>query len=109
MNFWQFLDRRFNQLPGWPDGRGLTAVAIIALTVMILWMMKQDKELMDSDFFKTIATAIILTGLVNSVVAYFFSQNKSSEEAAQALHRRAEEMPTGQPGDPVHTEEETKT
>jgi hypothetical protein len=50
---------------------------------MVLWMVKEDETLRQDEFFKIIATAIILTGFINGVVAFFFSQNQLNSEASQ--------------------------
>lgn len=83
MTFWQFMDKTLDRLPGWPNGRGLVGLATFSLTVMVLWMVKEDPELRQDEFFKIIATAIILTGFINGVVAFFFSQNQLNSEASQ--------------------------
>lgn len=83
MNFWTFLDRALDRLPGWPNGRGLVGLATFSLTIMVLWMVKSDESLRNDEFFKVIATAIVLTGFINGVVAFFFSQNQLNAEASQ--------------------------
>lgn len=83
MNIWQFLDKTLDRLPGWPNGRGLVGLATFSLTVMVLWMLKEDTSLREDEFFKIIATAIVLTGFINGVVAFFFSQNQLNSEASQ--------------------------
>lgn len=82
MNGWEFLDRTLDRLPGWPNGRGLVGLATFSLTIMVLWMIKEDETLRNDEFFKIIATAIILTGFINGVVAFFFSQNQLNSEAS---------------------------
>lgn len=103
MNFWEFLDRQFSRLPGWPTGRGLVGMSMVFLTVMILWMLKEEPQLRHDDFFKTIAGAIIITGLINSVVAFFYSQNHAAEQAA--MNRTVEIG--NPPSRPVPVEEST--
>jgi hypothetical protein len=83
MTFWQFLDKTLDRLPGWPNGRGLVGLATFSLTIMVLWMVKDDKSLREDEFFKVIATAIVLTGFINGVVAFFYSQNQLNAEASQ--------------------------
>ena len=86
MTFWDFLDRLAGRMPGWPSGRGLVGLATFSLTVMILWMIKSDEKLRNDEFFKLIATAIVLTGFINGVVAFFFSQNQLNSEASRNSH-----------------------
>lgn len=83
MTFWDFLDKTLDRLPGWPNGRGLVGLATFSLTIMVLWMVKADESLRQDEFFKVIATAIVLTGFINGVVAFFFSQNQLNAEASQ--------------------------
>lgn len=106
MNFWQFLDRQIGRLPGWPNGRGLVGFAMVVMSVMVLWMIKSDPQLRTDDFFKTLAGAIVITGLLNSVVAFFFGQNSASERFTTQAADRHGQSPTGQKNDPVHVEEE---
>lgn len=72
MNFWQFLDKQIGRLPGWPDGRGLVGIATFALTVGVLVMYRNDPTLRDDDFFKTVATAVVITGFINAIVGWAF-------------------------------------
>jgi hypothetical protein len=112
VNFWQFLDKLLDRLPGWPDGRGVVGVAVFGLTIMLLWMIKADESLRHDEFFKNVALLIIGTGFINGVVAFAFAQNKGSADTAQ---RNAETLanqfngPSGKPDDPVTvTEDEQK-
>lgn len=76
MNFWEFLDKQFGRLlramPGWPDGRGLVGVAAVAMSVWLLHIYHLDRTLRDDDFFKTIATAVVITGFVNAIIGWAF-------------------------------------
>jgi hypothetical protein len=92
MNFWQFLDKLLDRLPGWPNGRGLVGLATFSLTVMVLWMVQSDLTLRKDEFFKVIATAIVLTGFINGVVAFFYSQNQLNSEASRTSQTFAESM-----------------
>lgn len=69
-----------NKVPHWPDARGWIGTGIFALTIMLLWMMKDD-ELRGDEFFQTIATVIISNGLM-AVVAWAYSTTKNSGEIA---------------------------
>jgi hypothetical protein len=82
VNFWQFLDKTMDRLPGWPNGRGLVGLATFSLTVLVLFMVQSDESLRQDEFFKVIATAIVLTGFINGVVAFFYSQNQLNAEAS---------------------------
>jgi hypothetical protein len=109
VNFWQFLDKFLDRLPGWPDGRGVVGVGVFAITIMLLWMIKTDDALRHDEFFKNVTLLIIGTGFINGVVAFAFNQTKSSADSAQ---RNAETIanqlrgPSGNPGDPLAVQEE---
>lgn len=66
MTFWDFLARLG---PGWPDQRGWYALALFIQTCAILVMLASLPELAGNEFFKTIATAIVVTGWVGFAVA----------------------------------------
>lgn len=77
-------------LPPWPTERGWISLGTFALTVMVLWMITKYPELRNDEFFKTIATAIIITGFLNGPVSWAFSATKGGGEAAEANARIAE-------------------
>ena len=66
MTFWEWLNRLG---PGWPDQRGWYAAALFIQTCAILLMLAFIPELGGSEFFKTLATAIVVTGWVGFAVA----------------------------------------
>lgn len=78
----------------WPDARGWIGLAIFGLTVMCIWMLR-DKELREDEFFKTIATAIILTGFINGVVSWAYAATKQGGELADRAAGVAEQAATG--------------
>lgn len=96
MNFWQFLDkqidRTFKALPGWPDGRGLVGIATFSLTVGVMVMYRNDPTLRDDDFFKTIATAVVITGFINAIVGWAFGDTAKSATAADNTGKFADAM-----------------
>lgn len=82
MNGWEWLHRLG---PGWPsDGRGWIGFSVFVLTVMVLWMVAERKDLREDEFFKVIATAIVLTGFVQGVVGWAYSATKGGGELADA-------------------------
>jgi hypothetical protein len=101
-----------NEWPSWPNSRDWIAIGTFVLTVMLLWMMKGDPELMKNDFFKTIATLIIGTGFVNGPVAWAFSTTKSGTEAAESNAKVAQQQTdvpkevkvVNEPSEPVQAE-----
>lgn len=66
MTFWEFLHRTG---PGWPDQRGWYALALFVQTCVILAMIANLPDLAANEFFKSIATAIVVTGWVGFAVA----------------------------------------
>ena len=66
MTFWDWLHRLG---PGWPDQRGWYALALFIQTCAILIMLPCVPGLAANEFFKTLATAIVVTGWVGFAVA----------------------------------------
>lgn len=66
MTFWEWLHRLG---PGWPDQRGWYALALFVQTCAILGMLAFLPQLTRDEFFKSIATAIVVTGWVGFAVA----------------------------------------
>lgn len=66
MTFWEWLHRLG---PGWPDQRGWYALALFVQTCAILLMVALAPGLAGDEFFKSIATAIVVTGWVGFAVA----------------------------------------
>jgi hypothetical protein len=65
----------------WPDARGWVGIGVFGISVMLLWMMKEDKALREDEFFQTIATVIISNGLM-AVVAWAYAATKGGGELA---------------------------
>lgn len=76
----------------WPDARGWIGIGVFALSVMVLIMIKQDATLRQDEFFKTIATLIIGTGLINGVVSWAYSATKGGGEQADAAANVAQTL-----------------
>lgn len=66
MSFWDWL---YRVGPGWPDQRGWYAVALFVQTCAILALLALAPQLSTNEFFKSIATAIVVTGWVGFAVA----------------------------------------
>jgi len=64
------------------DARGWVGLACFVLTLLVLLMMWADRTLLRDDFFKTIATAIILTGWNNGPVGWVFQATKGGSDLA---------------------------
>lgn len=63
-----------------PDARGWIGIGVFALSIMLLWMMK-DRQLREDEFFQTIATVIISNGLM-AVIAWAYAATKGGGELA---------------------------
>lgn len=66
-----------------PDARGWVGISVFALTVMVLWMVAVFPELRQDEFFKVLATAIVLTGFVQGVVGWAYTATKQGGELAE--------------------------
>lgn len=66
MSFWDWL---YKVGPGWPTQRGWYALALCLQTTAILIMLCAWPHLSRDEFFKTLATAIVVTGWVGFAVA----------------------------------------
>lgn len=82
--------RRINEWPHWPDARSWIGIGVFSLTVMILWMVKEDPTLRANEFFKNISILIVGTGFINGVVSWAYSATKGGGEAAESNARIAE-------------------
>lgn len=65
-----------------PDARGYIGLGSYLLVVLILVLILVDHTLLDNDFFKVIATAIILTGWNNGPVSWAYSSTQSGGDMA---------------------------
>lgn len=109
MTFWEFLDRR------WPSERAWVTIALSVLIASLLQMAADDPNLWNVELFKTLLTAAVITGALNMVLAFHFTANKDDATKAENTGKMADAMkavaeagdrPSGNPGDPVHVEEE---
>lgn len=73
------------------DARGWIGLGCYILVIILLGMMWADKTLLKDDFFKVIATAIILTGWNNGPVGWAYQATKGGAEAAESSARIAEQ------------------
>lgn len=84
-----------------PDARGWIGLGCYFLVLVLLGMMWADKDLLKDDFFKVIATAIILTGWNNGPVGWAYQATKGGGEMAASSARIAEQAATAAVGGPV--------
>lgn len=83
MTFWQFLDRRCQHLPPWPSERQWVTIATFALAGSMLKMAEVHRELWNVELFKTLLTLVIGTAIVNMILAFHFTANKSDETKSE--------------------------
>lgn len=69
----------------WPaiGERQWVTIGIFGLTGVLLAMAVFDPHLWSVEVFKVIIQAVVLTGLLNMVVAFHFASNKGSETARE--------------------------
>lgn len=82
-----------------PDARGWVGIGVFSISVMLLWMMKEDRSLREDEFFQTVATVIISNGLM-AVVAWAYSATKGGGEQAEVNARIAESVVAKQSTEP---------
>jgi hypothetical protein len=90
MNFWQWLH---NLGPGWPTARGWYAAALCLQTCVIIWMVAAYPGLGTNEFFKTLATAIVITGWIGFAVSG--RDNRLDREQVGEAHKLASEALAG--------------
>ena len=76
MNAWEWLYRIG---PGWPTERQWVTIMTYVLGASLLKMAETYPSLWDVKLFEVILQAVILQGLLNMVLAFHFSANKSDE------------------------------
>lgn len=86
------MSQPVNRMPHWPDARGWIGIGIFALSVMLIWMMR-DASLREDEFFQTIATVIIANGLM-AVVSWAYAATKGGGELAEKNAHIAETVAT---------------
>lgn len=95
MNFWQFLDRCFDRLPGWPSERQWVTIGIFSLAYVMLRMAVVNGDLWNVELFKILLQGIIMGALISSVIAFHFAANK--HEVPSEPQPVKIEQPAGQP------------
>lgn len=77
MSFWDWLDKR------WPNERSFVTILLAVLTAGLLQMAHERPELWDVEVFKVIVQAVVLTGVLNMVLAFHFAANKGDEAKSE--------------------------
>lgn len=89
MNGWQWLARIG---PGWPSERQWVTVATVASLWIMLAMAREDPKLWDIKLFEILIQGFALTGMLNMILAFHFSANKSDETKADNTGKMADAM-----------------
>lgn len=63
--------------------RHFISLAVILMIVGMLLMARENVELWEVELFKTLLTAITITGFLNMILSFHFAANKSDEEKVQ--------------------------
>ncbi len=81
--------------PGWPSERGWYAIALFVQTAAILALIAWQRDLRSDEFFKSIATAIVVTGWIGFAVGMRGNaeERKQTSEAIAAAHEMAKSLP----------------
>lgn len=69
--------------PPWPTERAWVTAAIYSMAMVMLLMAYFDPGLWDVELFKVLIQAVIISGLINMVLAFHFAANKSDETKAE--------------------------
>lgn len=76
-------------------------MGLLALTVYVLSLLAFNPKLAESQLFDALATAIVVSGLIGSVVAYLFGSSKGSDDKTALLAQRGAPSPSEQPAPPA--------
>lgn len=97
MTFWQFVDKRLDQV-SWPRARTVAGAGIFSLTLIVLLMIREQPTLADNDLFKTLAQGIVLQGLLNLAMAFWFTakERESHPQQVEVTNTPAHPVPVEQ-------------
>jgi hypothetical protein len=87
--------------PGWPTERGWYAIALFVQTMIILTMIALVPALRADEFFKSIATAIVVTGWIGFAVGMRDNAQDRAQvgKAIETMHEQAKSLPNTVPPD----------
>ena len=77
------------RLKGPTERQGVT-LGLFGMAVMMLLMAREDPKLWEVKLFEVVFQAVILTGLLNMVVAFHFAANKGDEAKAENTGKLAD-------------------
>lgn len=70
-----------------PDSRGWVAIALFALSTYVLTLLAFFPALAQITLFSVLAQAIIVSGLIGGVVAFFYASSKSSADKDETIKK----------------------
>jgi hypothetical protein len=76
------------------DARGWIGIASFALTVMVLWMLAAFPDLRTDEFFKFIATAVVISGFVQGPIGWAFQATQQGGDLAAKASQLVEQHAT---------------
>jgi hypothetical protein len=77
------------RLKGPTERQGVT-IGMFALTVAMLLMVREDPKLWDVKLFEVVFQAVVLTGLLNMILAFHFAANKGDETKSENTGKLAD-------------------
>jgi cytoskeletal protein RodZ len=88
-----------------PSERQWVTLGMFALTVVMLMMARENPKLWDVKLFEVTFQAVVLTGLLNMILAFHFAANKSDESKTDNTRAAFEAITaTANAGQPLQTE-----
>lgn len=84
--------------------RQAVTAGIFGLTVLLLGMAAHNPKLWDVKLFEVVLQAVVLTGLLNMVLAFHFTANKQNEIASANTGRAFDAIAAAANSSPAHTD-----
>ena len=89
--------------------QGWLALAVFVQSSALFILMAIDHQLLDSQGFMTLASAVIVTGWVGAVIGFAFTAGKAAGEQNAAMNKALEIAAAAQPTPPVSAIQEGDT
>lgn len=70
--------------------RHFISLSVILMIVGMLLMARENPELWEVELFKTLLTAITITGFLNMILSFHFSASKEDEKKTENTHKAFE-------------------
>ena len=68
--------------PYWPNERQWVTAGMFCLIILLLSMAVVEPKLWTIEIYKSVLQAVVITGLLNMILAFHFSANKTDEVKA---------------------------